>query len=193
MTNHERYQRSFSVLYASESCLMEVKAMNNAKRHYAPRLAVISAAVVLVLALAITAYAADVGGIRSNILGWLRSEETDTVLEVQGTEFWINVPGPDGVNRRFHGICEVLDPEANGEFVRDMTEDEVVKYATIALGQQGGKWLTDDGDYREGSMLDMVDPTNGEERYSAGFGYHEDDGLLYCVHILPYQDSDTTD
>ena len=67
MTNKQRYQRTFSVLHASEDCLMEVKAMKHTKKINISRLAAVCAAAVMVMALACAAYAADVGGIQRSV------------------------------------------------------------------------------------------------------------------------------
>ena len=63
MTNHEKYQRAFSTLHPSRQWNMEGTEMKQTRKRYLPRAAIVCAAVVLVLALAATAYAADVGGI----------------------------------------------------------------------------------------------------------------------------------
>ena len=65
MTDKERYKRTFSLLRASQEDFMEVKAMNDNVRILPVRkLAALCAAVVLVVAMATVAYAADVGGIQ---------------------------------------------------------------------------------------------------------------------------------
>ena len=61
MTNHEKYQRAFSTLHPSQQWNMEGTEMKQTRKRYLPRAAVVCAAVILVLALAATAYAADIG------------------------------------------------------------------------------------------------------------------------------------
>ncbi|MBQ9045325.1 MAG: hypothetical protein IJ112_05205 [Oscillospiraceae bacterium] len=83
MTNKERYQRTFSALHASGDFLTEVQTMNEGKRRHIPRLTVLVAAVVLVAALAATAYAANIGGIRRTVQIWMHGDQTNAVLDLQ--------------------------------------------------------------------------------------------------------------
>ena len=82
MTNKQRYQRTFSVLHASEDCLMEVKTMKHTKKINISRLAAVCAAAVMVMALACAAYAADVGGIQRSVQLWINGDQTDAVLDI---------------------------------------------------------------------------------------------------------------
>ena len=66
---------------------MEGTEMKQTRKHYLPRAVLVCAAVMLVLALAATAYAADVGGIQRTIQIWVHGDQTDAVLNVEDGEY----------------------------------------------------------------------------------------------------------
>ena len=88
MTDKERYKRTFSLLRASQEDFMEVKAMNDNVRILPVRkLAALCAAVVLVVAMATVANAADVGGIRRAVQIWVHGDQTNAVLDIRGNSY----------------------------------------------------------------------------------------------------------
>ena len=123
MTNKERYQRAFSTLHASEK-MMEVRSMENTKKRYVRRTVAVCAAAALVLALAGAAYAADVGGIRHTVQVWLHGDQTDAVLDIQGSEYTLTYTDEQGrAQERGGGGVAV---EADGT-ERALTEEEIVE------------------------------------------------------------------
>lgn len=125
----------------------------------------------LVFTLAVTAYAADIGGIRSIIMLWLQGEETTVLLDVQEGHY--TVTAEDG-SPIISGGGVVM--EADGS-KRPVTEEEV-----LALLDQPDVYHKEDGTiwvyYREQKIeiTDMFD--------DSGFCYLElqdGDGVLYVL------------
>lgn len=124
MTNRQRYQRTFSALHASDDCLMGVKAMKHSKKIYVPRLVAACAAVVIVMGLASAAYAADVGGIQRTIQLWINGDQTDAVLDIQGSSYTVTYRDQDDVVHEFGGGGVAYD-RIRGE--RPLTEAEILE------------------------------------------------------------------
>ncbi len=104
MTDKERYKRTFSLLRASQEDFMEVKAMNDNVRILPVRkLAALCAAVVLVVAMATVAYAADVGGIRRAVQIWIHGDQTNAVLDIRGNSYNLSYEDEDGNPRSIGG------------------------------------------------------------------------------------------
>ena len=87
MTNKEKYQRTFSVLQASNELRMEVQPMKQKTKKAMPRLVAVCAAVVLTIGMSVVAYAADLGGIQRTIQIWSHGEQTDAILEIRTGEY----------------------------------------------------------------------------------------------------------
>ena len=124
MTNEERYKRAFSALHASGD-FMEVKTMNKTRKRYIPRLASVCAAAVLIFALAATAYAADLGGIRRTVQVWIHGDLTDAVLDIQGGEYTLAYTDIQGQAQERGGGGIAI--EAGGT-ERALTEAEIVEH-----------------------------------------------------------------
>ena len=147
MTNRERYQRAFAPLHASAG-LMEVASMNRKRKKYIPRAAIVCAAVALVLALAATAYAADLGGIRSSVRVWLRGEPMDAALYVQGDRY--TVTSEDGTQVYGGGVAVGTDGAARpvtGEEIMEQLDAPLVEY-----GEDGSVWV-----YWRSQKVDIAD------------------------------------
>ena len=124
MTNRQRYQRTFSVLHASERSLMEVKAMKHTRKIFVPRLAAACAAAVMVMGLATAAYAADVGGIRRSVQLWINGDQTDVVLDIQGGRYTASYEDQDGTTHEFGGGGVAFEHGIE----RPLTEDEILEH-----------------------------------------------------------------
>ena len=122
MTNHERYQRAFSTLHPSWQWSMEGTEMKQTRKRYLPRAVLVCAAVILVLALAATAYAADVGGIQRTIQIWVHGDQTDAVLNVEGGEYSLTYTDENGEQHEQSGGGKTFDLFGNE---RDVTEEEI--------------------------------------------------------------------
>ena len=141
MTNKQRYQRTFSVLHASEDCLMEVKVMKHTKKIHVPRLAAACAAAVMLMGLATAAYAADVGGIQRSIQIWVSGDQTDAVLDVQGRDYTVTYQDEDGVAHEIGGGGVAYD-DFGGE--RPLTEEEILELLDspdVQYRDDGSAWV----------------------------------------------------
>ena len=141
--------------------------MNKTRKRYIPRAAVLCAAVVLVLALAATAYAADLGGIRSSVRVWLRGEPMDAVLYVQGDKY--TVTNEDGTQTYGSGVAVGADGAA-----RPVTDEEILLDAPLVeYGRDGAVWV-----YWRSQKVDIAD------RFEDGVCYltlTEDGRTVYLV------------
>ena len=185
MTNEERYQRAFAPLHASAK-FMEVNSMNRTRKRYIPRAAVVCAAVALVLALAATAYAADLGGIQRTIQVWLHGDLTNATLDIQGDEYTLTYTDGQGQTRERGGGGIVM--EADGS-ERPLTEAEIVEQLNapeVEYGADGSVTV-----WWRGQKLDITDKfqskvcyvklTGGGEtvyltvKYQGGYGWSNED------------------
>jgi len=151
MTNKENYQRTFSVLHASD-CLMEVKTMSKRRLRYSPKLASALAAAVLMLSLSVAAYATDFAGIRTAIQLWRRGEQTDAVLELTENGYEVNFEGEDDQPHKIHGF--VVKEGYYGE-ERPMTEEEIIehlKMPDVEYRDDGSVWV-----YYEDQKVEITD------------------------------------
>lgn len=75
MTNKEKYKEAFSVLQASDSKSLEVEKMIKLKRKHKMNIAAAVAVGCIVLGGSVSAYAADVGGIKTKLSAWIHGSE----------------------------------------------------------------------------------------------------------------------
>ena len=152
MTNKEKYQRAFSVLHASDDCVMEVKSMNRATKRYIPRLAAACMAIVMLLGMMAVAYAADIGGIQRTIQIWFQGEQTDAVLEIQDGEYTLGYQDADGNAQEIHGGGIAIGP--NGQ-ERSLTEEEILEELNmpeVVYKDDGSVWV-----YYQSQKIDISD------------------------------------
>lgn len=142
MTNKQRYQRLFSKLHASESCLMEVKEMKHAtKRIQVRRLAAACAAAAMVMGMASVAYAADVGGIQRTVQLWINGDQTDAVLDIQGSTYSVIYRDEDGASHQLYGGGTAFDDDGSE---RPLTEEEILEHLdspNVEYKEDGSVWV----------------------------------------------------
>ena len=160
MTDKERYKRTFSLLRASQEDFMEVKAMNDNVRILPVRkLAALCAAVVLVVAMATVAYAADVGGIRRAVQIWIHGDQTNAVLDIRGNSYNLSYEDEDGNPRSIGGVeyledgtvwvyyhdqkLEITDKFQDGVCYVQLKDGDKVLYLTVE--EQGGYIISPHG------------------------------------------------
>lgn len=151
MTNHERYQRAAGLIRPSREMntkyYVEEKMMKN-KRSFRP-LATVCATLVLVLALGVGVYAANVGGFRSSVSVWLHGDVTEVSIEQVG-EGQYEITYPDGSVRSTGGMAD-----ENGQ-MRGVTMDEVIEEIRTAVeveeDDDGKIWL-----YLRDHKIDITD------------------------------------
>ena len=152
MSNKENYQRSFSVLHASEDCLMEVKMMSKRRLRYSPKMVSVLIAAVMVLSLSIAAYATDFAGIRTAIQFWRHGEQTDAVLELTENGYEVKFEGEDGKPYKKFNFT-VKDGYYGEE--RPMTEEEIMehlKMPDVEYKDDGSVWV-----YFEDQKVEITD------------------------------------
>ena len=153
MTDKERYKRTFSLLRASQEDFMEVKAMNDNVRILPVRkLAALCAAVVLVVAMATVAYAADVGGIRRAVQIWVHGDQTNAVLDIRGNSYNLSYEDEDGNPRSIGGGGVAI-----GMFgqERPLTEEEILEeleHPQVEYLEDGTVWV-----YYHDQKLEITD------------------------------------
>lgn len=194
MTNKERYQRCFSTLHASESCMMEVKMMSNRRISYRPKLTAALVAAVLMLSLSVAAYATDFAGIRTAIQLWSRGEQTDAVLELTENGYELTYEGENGKPNKMYNFT--IKEGYYGE-ERPMTEEEVIEYLAnakpeVVYKDDGSAWL-----YYKDQKIDISDKfdENGICKIKVMDKYitiRYQDGLSYSDTEFPDRDSFTT-
>lgn len=96
MNNKEKYQRAFSLLHASENCLVEVKTMRKRRVLQISKMSAVCAAVFLMLSLSIVAYAADFAGIRTAVQIWYCGERADAILYYEDNGYVLSWEDEEG-------------------------------------------------------------------------------------------------
>ena len=140
MTNKQRYQRTFSALHASEDCLLEVNAMKHVKKIRAPRLMAACAAVVI-MGMVPVAYATDIGGIQRSIQLWINGDQTDAVLDIQGTSYTVTYQDQDGASHEFGGGGVAFNSDGTE---RPLTETEILDHLDspdVQYRDDGSVWV----------------------------------------------------
>lgn len=152
MTNKERYQRTFSKFHASEDCIREVKLMKRTNRFHLSKLTALCAAVVMILALASVAYAADAGGIQRSVQIWLYGDQTDAVLVVENGHYTLTYEDENGEPHQQSGGGVAFDrfgrerPATEEELLREINSPDV-KYL-----EDGSVWV-----YYYGQKIEITD------------------------------------
>jgi len=120
---------------------MEVKNMKHTKKVYVPRLAVACAAVVMIVGLASVAYAADVGGIQRSVQIWIHGDQTDAVLDVQGSSYTLTYQDQDGNSHEVGGGGVAYEPDGTE---RPLTESEIMEQLDrpdVQYKDDGSVWV----------------------------------------------------
>lgn len=143
MNNKERYQKAFNTIEPSIDItpekIMELKEnrkMKKGKSGFKKTLVSLVAAVVLVIGVTGGAYAADLGGFRTNVDTWLYGEPVQVDIEEVGEGDFI-VHYPNGVDRETGGIA--YGP--NGEPIAFTTEDVIASLDYPEIATIDGKTI----------------------------------------------------
>jgi len=146
---------------------MEVEMMNSEKRKRLPRLVAVCAVIVLVLALATAAYAADVGGIQRSIQLWIHGDQTDAVLDIQQEDgyssYSVTYEDADGTVHRQQGGGVAFDTFGRE---RALTEEEILEHLDspeVEYQEDGSVWV-----YYRGQRIEITDK-------------FDDDGVCYVL------------
>lgn len=172
MTNKQRYQRAFLALQTSQTYAMEVTSMKKNMRIPPRRLLSVCAAVILVVALACTAYAADLGGIQRTVQIWLHGDQTTAVMDVRDGQYTLAYQ--DGGEERSMGGGGVAI-EADG-WERPLTQEELLEELNspkVEFEEDGTVWV-----YYKDRALDIT------QRFADGICYvqlRDGDETLYLT------------
>lgn len=115
--------------------------MKHTKRHYMPRLVAACAAVVLVMALACVAYAADLGGIQRSIQLWINGDQTDAILDVHGTSYTATYEDQNGISHEIGGGGVAIGDDGSE---RPLTEAEILDHLDspdVQYRDDGSVWI----------------------------------------------------
>lgn len=99
--------------------------MKHTKRTYVSRLAAVCAAAVMVIGLGFAAYAADVGGIQRSIQIWINGDQTDAVLDIQGSSYTVTYQDQDDTFHEFSGGGLAFNEDGSE---RPLTEAEIIEH-----------------------------------------------------------------
>ena len=141
MTNREQYQRTFSVLRPSRAWTMEEPNMKSTRKHFLPRAVLVCAVVVLALALAAGAYAADLGGIQRTIQIWTHGDETDAVLNIENSQYTLTYEDAEGEPHEVSGGGKAFDAFGRE---RNLTEAEILEHLDmpeVEYAEDGTVWV----------------------------------------------------
>lgn len=115
--------------------------MKLTRKIYMPRLAAVCAAAVMLMGLASVAYAADVGGIQRSVQIWINGDQTDAVLDVQGSSYTLTYQDQDGTSHEIGGGGVAYDG-LGGE--RPLTEAEIMEQLdapNVQYKDDGSVWV----------------------------------------------------
>lgn len=174
MTNKQRYQRAFSALHASDDFLMEDNTMKTTKHFPARRLIGLCAVVILILGMATSAYAADVGGIQRRLQLWIHGDQTDVVLDIRDGRYTATYEDSEGNSHQFSGGGVAIEPDGSE---RPLTEEEILEHLDspeVEYEDGGAVWV-----YYRGRKIEITDKFDAD-----GVCYvqlKDGDGILYVT------------
>ena len=104
MTNKEKYKQAFSGIRISDETNMgTTKKAYADKKKKLYRMAVGFAASVVLFTASVTAYAADIGGIRSIIQVWIQGEQTDATINFGDGTYTMEYTDDKGISHQQGG------------------------------------------------------------------------------------------
>ena len=165
--------------------------MKQTRKRYLPRAVVICAAVILVLALAATAYAADLGGIQRTIQIWMHGDQTDAVLNIEGGEYSLTYTDENGEEHEQAGGGKAFDIFGRE---RDLTEEEVLEHLDmpdVEYLDDGSVWV-----YYHSQKIEITDKfdddgvcyvkvADGEKTYYVTVKYENGDCISENKFVSP--------
>lgn len=157
MTNKVKYQRTFSVLHASEFDLEELTMNKRKGIRISKRVTTICAAAAIAAAMSICAYAADIGGIQRKVQIWLHGDKTSAVLDIQQeeniTNYDLKYTDENGEEKEVHGGGVALDMFGNEV---PLSEEDIMEHIENEVDVQhkddGTVWA-----YYKGCSMDITD------------------------------------
>ena len=142
MTNKEKYKQAFSGLRISDETNLETtkKAYADKKKKLYRMAAGFAACVVLFTASG-TAYAADIGGIRSIIKVWIQGEQTGATINFGDGTYTMEYTDDEGIkHQQGGGGCEIDDDGSE----RPLTKEELMDNLNspeVVYEKDGSVWV----------------------------------------------------
>lgn len=155
MTNKDRYKQAFQTLHYSGDISLEVKKVEENKRVFKMKPAVIICiCAILVSGSMVTAYAADIGGIREKINGWIHGKQVEVDVSDNQDGGYTFSYEEDGTTKSFGGGGVSIDAFGNEEQLS--AEDVLENSGTeVDVDDQGKIWL-----YHYEHKVDITDLFN---------------------------------
>ena len=157
--------------------------MKTTKHFPARRLIGLCAAVILILAMATAAYAADVGGIQRRVQLWIHGDQTDAVLDIRDGQYTATYEDSEGNPRQFGGGGVTFEPDGSE---RPLTEEEILAHLNrpeVEYEDDGTVWV-----YYRAQRIEITD------KFDAGgvcyVQLKDGDDILYMT--IKYQDGYAT-
>lgn len=144
MTDREKYKQAFSVLHVSDDFSLEEKRMKKEKRVFRMRPAMAACICVMVLLCSmVTAYAADLGGIREKLHVWIHGQRMEvSVKENEGEAGYTFTVNQDGSAKEFGGGGVSIDDDGNQ--IKLSAEEVLDQFAVDAEQKEDGSiWFYD--------------------------------------------------
>lgn len=142
MTNKERYKQAFSVLQSSDEINLETTQKAYAyrkKKLY--QMAASFAACLLLVAASVTAYAADLGGIKSMIKLWIQGEQTDVTISFEDGRYTMEYVDSEGIRHHQEGGGYMIEEDGSE---RPLTKSELmdeINAPDVVYGDDGSVWV----------------------------------------------------
>lgn len=142
MTNKEKYKEAFSVLQASGSKSLEVEKMIKLKRKHKMNIAAAVVVGCIVLGGSVSAYAADVGGIKTKFSMWIHGSEVevDVTDNEDGSYSYTYNENGKKIERGGGGVCI----EADGT-ERELSAQEYLEewsgHPDVDTDEDGNVWV----------------------------------------------------
>ncbi|MCC8129535.1 MAG: hypothetical protein LIO51_06310 [Clostridiales bacterium] len=115
MTNRERYKQAFSVLHADGNICLEKEPKETGRKTVLwQRVAAACACVALLLGGAGTAYATDLGGMRTALTAWISGRQVEVeVADGEDSVYIFTYEAEDGTEQMFGGKGVAMDENGN--------------------------------------------------------------------------------
>ena len=142
MTNKEKYKQAFNVLQTSDRIDLEtIKNANMNKKKKLYRMAVSFAACVVLFTASVTAYAADMGGIKSAIKLWIEGAQTDATINFGDGTYTVKYTDSRGVEYNQGGGGYKLEDDGSKT---PLTKEELIEHFNspeVEYKEDGSVWV----------------------------------------------------
>lgn len=188
MTNKEKYKQAFSALHVTKEINLEVEKMTDRSgKQKITRMVAGFAAFVLLLGGSVTAYAADVGGIRRTIQLWIHGDQTEVTIDYNSDgSYQMEYLDRYGNTNQQAGGGVALEPDGSQRPLTEAELRESFDAPDVIYEDDGSVWV-----YYYDQKIDITDKfddnvcyiqvSNGDEtlnmtiEYQGGYSYTADE------------------